>query len=164
MRKFYIPPFASFDEWDEWEIKMQEECPIRYFVHWYLPIFLSRWYRILWKDPIYYVKCRLFKKYNVVTCVYLPPTWCDRDWLMVHCCFQLLKDFIEKEKPWEFTASESEIKEAYSEQGIERFEMWNELKCLYVWWIKNKGKFDYDTEVIQINLESLIRIRRIMWT
>ncbi len=49
-------------------------------------------------DRWYWLKCRLWHKYNVVTCEALPPTWCDRDHLMLFAAFQILEDFVEREQ------------------------------------------------------------------
>ncbi len=37
---------------------------------------ICRW----WHDSWYWIKCRLWHRYNVVVCRPLPPTWCDRDY------------------------------------------------------------------------------------
>lgn len=46
----------------------------------------------------YWIKCRLWYRYNVLKIKTLPPTWCDRDHLICHAMFQILDDFITKEK------------------------------------------------------------------
>lgn len=39
---------------------------------------------------------------NVLKIETLTDGWCDNDLIMLHACFQLLKHFIEDEKPFEF--------------------------------------------------------------
>lgn len=55
-------------------------------------------YVVLHEIP-YYIKCKLWHRYNILKIKTLPPTWCDRNHLLVHAMFQILSDFIEKEKP-----------------------------------------------------------------
>ena len=45
----------------------------------------------------YWLKCRLWKKYNVVRVKTLPYTWNDRCELLPHAMFQILDDFVKKE-------------------------------------------------------------------
>ena len=45
----------------------------------------------------YYLKCRLFKRYNVLHIQTLPPTFTDRDTVLSHAIFQILSDFVTKE-------------------------------------------------------------------
>ena len=52
-------------------------------------------YRI--KNWFYYLKCLLFKRYNVLRIRTLPPTWSDRDTILSHAMFQILDDFVNKE-------------------------------------------------------------------
>src|SRR4051812_47476278 len=48
-------------------------------------------------ELVYYLKCRFWRKYNVVKVRSLPPTWVDRDRLLLHAAFQILCDVVEKE-------------------------------------------------------------------
>ena len=55
--------------------------------------------------------------------------WCDRDHMMLHAAFQLLIDFVEREKPdrivdWN---SNPEYKHA-----------WKEIRSLYKWWTQTR--------------------------
>jgi len=54
---------------------------------------LIRRFHDLW----YWIKCRLWYKYNVLKIKTLPPTWNDRDNILVHAMFQILEDFVKKE-------------------------------------------------------------------
>jgi len=49
-------------------------------------------------DWWYWLKCRCFTQHNRVVCERLPPTWVDRDHLLLHTSFQILTDFVRKEK------------------------------------------------------------------
>ena len=57
----------------------------------------------------------------------LEKGFCDRDYLLLHAAFQILVDFIEKEKPgkvfdWSYDK--------------EHRETWKEIQSLYRWWTK----------------------------
>ena len=51
--------------------------------------------------------------------------WCDKDQVMLCACFQLLVDFIEKEKPHKIVD--------YQHDAGQR-EQWKELQALYRYW------------------------------
>lgn len=57
-----------------------------------LIVWHERWYGILVHDLWYYLKCRFWKKYNRIIVKTLPPTWNDRDELMAHVMFQILRN------------------------------------------------------------------------
>ena len=86
--------------------------------------------------------------------------WCDRDMLILHACFQLLTDCVEKEKllnghvDWNRTPEDQEIKA--------------EIETLYNWW-KERKKEDDDCESRQYEEDNemlirLIKIRKHLWT
>ncbi len=59
----------------------------------------------------------------------LEKGWCDKDEVLLHAAFQLLTDFIEKEKPEtiiDWNADELQKK------------TWKEIKLLYNWWKKER--------------------------
>ncbi len=51
--------------------------------------------------------------------------WCDKDRVMLYACFQLLEDFIEKEKPQKITDYDYD---PYHQK------QWKELQVLYRYW------------------------------
>ncbi len=55
----------------------------------------------------------------------LEKGWCDKDHVMLHAAFQLLVDFIEKEKPGEIVDWNSDP---------EHKQTWKEIRSLYRWW------------------------------
>lgn len=97
------------------------------------------WFYRTVNGSCYYLKCLLFKRYNVLKVKTLSPTWIDRDNLLVHAMFQILTDFFEKEKPLgHFDIDHSPNKSE-----------WMELHTIYKWW-HDIGKnfdsvYDYDT-------------------
>ena len=57
--------------------------------------------------------------------------WCDKDRVMLYACFQLLVDFIEKEKPQTIVD--------YKHEPTQRKE-WQEMQALYHYWKKDRPK------------------------
>jgi len=82
----------------------------------------------------YYLKCLLFKRYNVLRIKSLPPTWTDRDTILSHAMFQILSDFVNKEcKPncpvdWDHTEDSKNARQKMDE--------------LLDWWHNTYLKFD----------------------
>lgn len=83
--------------------------------------------------------------------------WIDRDFIILHANFQILKDFVEKEKPFEHS-----IVWAKSKNG-------KKCKELYNWWevrknqtINNLSKQQMKEDYIK--LVDLMKIRNELWT
>lgn len=105
------------------------------------------------------------KKPNLLRIKTINATWCDKDTVMLHACFQLLTDFIEQENPFEsgtdWTHSEEKI-------NVKR-----EIEFLYNWWqallikqdndewksMNNKVQYEEESEM----LIRLIKIRSHLW-
>lgn len=130
-------------------------------------------YRI--SQYFYYLRCKWWSRYNTVVCKEIPPTWCDRDFLLLHSCFQILVDFIEKEEPEVLTRSARETYYHYKKMGIERAvqEVRDKAKMreLYKWYKSSMAK---DSEDDSISLDSyeddteklveLVKLRVNFWT
>jgi hypothetical protein len=78
--------------------------------------------------------------------------WIDRDMIMLHACFQLLVDFIEKENGLEYCNYE------HHKESID------EAKYLYDWWKANVNIVTIDDKVADEHLMRLIKIRGFLWT
>lgn len=176
------PDAATLAEWDSWETSARRDHPVRYFLSETLPC----WWSITWRrwvhDPWYWVKCRVWHRYNVVVCRRLPPTWCDRDQLMLHACFQLLEDFVEQEDPWELREPREKVLEVYSWTAADgtvhtvdaegRVAARDELLRLLAWWRgydpsgwDESDPLDEKKRAIENeNLKKLIDLRGGMWT
>jgi len=76
------------------------------------------------KDKLYYLKCLLFKRYNVLKIKTLPPTWMDEDYLLVHANFAVLEYFM----------SGPGIKDINWECDNEHRQLWKELNEIRDWW------------------------------
>ncbi len=82
----------------------------------------------------------------------LPKGWCDRDIIILHACFQALKDCVEKEDLFNHS-----IAYAKSKNG-------KIAKELYDWWETRKDSNDDDYEKDTKQLIRLIKIRGGLWT
>lgn len=118
-------------------------------------------------DLWYKFICWAWYRYSTVRPEGLPHTWIDRDRLMVHCMFQLLCDFIEKEQkpdPDAWLAMKESTTEDYRR---ERFEIDKEQLALYKWWKhdypKLQDSLEADEEINNYCMR-LIKIRGYLWT
>lgn len=115
------------------------------------------------RDIWYLLKCRFWHRYNVVRCA-LPPTWHDRDRLLLYAAFQLFEDFITKEKPWEFTGDVYAQYLACGDEDARRCDQdWQRIRLLYDWWQVRKNADDDDDEDNRM-LHKLIDLREYLWT
>jgi hypothetical protein len=113
-------------------------------------------------DMWHYVKCRLWKRYTTVTPRSLPPTWCDRDHLILHANFEILMDFVENELPhsWSVKDLEAEIAKevAPGDWQQEQSRAWcesalpstKEIEFLYHWWtvLRPAREAEYDRRLM----------------
>lgn len=113
---FYISPFAL--ESGQWK-RFHKYVEQNYKLHTFLSNFRFeigyRWRRWV-KDPIYYIKCRFFKKYHLIN---LGPYyhWMDSDTRIELALEKILIDFVEGEEPfrpdfidWEHNENQVQLK------------------------------------------------------
>lgn len=86
----------------------------------------------------------------------LPPSsqWVDRDHIMLHACFQLLKDCVEKEN----------VDTHCNYEAHKDFV--DEVRFLYKWW-EERSKKESSSEQYQEDDEMLLRLMKIrtqLWT
>jgi len=125
---FKTPTALSWEGWQKWKKKARKKHPFL----WWLTDTMPGWFRghyHTFDRKWYYLKCKLFKKYNRVIPRGLDPTWCDRDTLLLHASFEILCDFVEGELidshvNWNWSFSH---RKAYQE-------FWD----LYTWWTKDR--------------------------
>lgn len=77
--------------------------------------------------------------------------WVDRDMLMLHACFQILQDCVEKEGVDTHCDYEEHKKDV------------DEVRFLYNWWLKRKNDDSLDGEDGEM-LDRLMKIRTFLWT
>lgn len=92
---------------------------------------------------------RILKIYSLPSA----KTWVDRDHIMLHACFQILQDCVEKEN----------VDTRISYEAHKDFV--DEIRFLYEWWLKRKNdtSFDNDDEDNKM-LNRLMKIRLSLWT
>jgi hypothetical protein len=78
--------------------------------------------------------------------------WIDRDEIMLHSCFQLLKDCVEKEKV--DTDRDYEANKEFVD----------EVRFLYNWWEKRKDEWLDNQNEDNDMLLRLMKIRTSLWT
>lgn len=81
-------------------------------------------------------------------------TWIDRDEIMLHACFQILKDCVEKERVDTHCNYETHK------------EFVDEVRFLYNWWLSRMNNTDPIENMEEDNemLIRLIKIRGQLWT
>ncbi|CAH7391293.1 hypothetical protein VCHA53O466_50038 [Vibrio chagasii] len=106
--------------------------------------------------------------------------WHDRDTIMLHAAFQLLKDFIEKEEPQgislfaklAYTGEEMPEEEKIHCQGddyLTHIDEWKRLFALYQWWdghVSLESQITNGVELYKLEqekLEELVKLRKLMW-
>jgi hypothetical protein len=107
--------------------------------------------------PFLELKYFLFDKYNVIKISTLNRHWHDRNEILEHTIFQILRDFINKE-----------LRNGHIELGDEETELMNILD----WWDWYRNYIDtvnYDEEqelkkVLEGKLKRIIELRGYMWT
>lgn len=99
---------------------------------------------------------------NLLRIESLDDGWCDKDYVLLHACFQLLKDCVEKEN----------LLGGHTDWDVdERFRnAKKEISELYQWWLErmNNNEVEPNTYEMYLNdnamLHRLIEIRWALWT
>lgn len=135
-------PYAlSFEGWDIYDAEMKRKYPIRMWIK-------NKWHNIYYsllrfKNNIYYgIYYRLIKNWAVVDSG-LPRGYHDKPELMLHVNFQLLKDFVEKEKTDNID---------WSSDGDSK--AWAEIQSLYNWWTRDFKERESIEESIHLKVEA----------
>lgn len=97
---------------------------------------------------------------NVLKIENLSDDWCDKDVIILYACFQLLKDFVKKEKKI--------IKQIDWKHEEETANAKGQIDFLYGWWIERVDKEnDLDEKQYEEDnqmLGRLIEIRKYLWS
>lgn len=109
---------------------------------WPVPGRIFRWAGWL-PDLWYYVKCRCWRRYHVLTIRTMPPTWQDSDERMLHAMFAILESVILKERIFE--------RNGYAEtDDAADGKSWKwaltETQALWQWWTVARPKREAEYE------------------
>lgn len=110
-------------------------------------------------------------------------SWVDRDAILLHAAFQVLVDFVEKEKPYEValfpscawhnkTIPDEEKQHVSAGEAERQIDEWKRIFALYRWWKDVRLPRDSDVEYAERQayaedsekLCELARLREHLWT
>ena len=95
--KYNPPSFGSADEWGAFDVGYKENAPIRYFLeHTVWMYFHLKYMRI--RNIKFSLISKYYRKSHLID-TGLDSSWHDKDSLILHGMFNLLKDFVEQEIP-----------------------------------------------------------------
>lgn len=133
------------------------------------------WATVKWvefKYQCYRLFCAVFGRYNTVVCQSLSPLYNEADELLLHASFQILVDFIEREKPWQYGMAYNQLYAAYMlntcshDESVARSVEWENITKLYKWWLVRRQRHttgnDWDEDSRQ--LIKLVSCRARLWT
>jgi hypothetical protein len=130
MRKKYSKR-AELRQWWKLFKSRVEVYGIRYTIWNEIKIF----YPFRKMDNLYWYIHYIFNPFNVVKIKSLPRSYTDKDEVMLHANFQLLVNYIEEEKPFQYGPWEDEHKPEYAVAG-------KDLQELYAWWKAREKRID----------------------
>ena len=137
---------GTSDEWDDWDLTMQNEHPIRYWVAEELLDKIQNF--VYWpSDKLssirYYINNRWITKSHALTAHprdIKPGNWCDVGNRFLPCLFNELVDFVEIEQAWHYCIWDSEYQKKYDvpwwRKGWLRLRAWRcpEAGVAYLTW------------------------------
>ncbi len=117
--------------WEDWDRDNKEEFPIRYFLSETLPDYWRAWIARPIGAAVYWVASHTTERRHILD-LRNPGYkygWVDADAAILYANFNLLKKFMEEEKPWE--RINWQVTDHHSEA-------WSEINELYSWWTKSR--------------------------
>jgi len=128
--------------WEDWEEIVQARYPFRFWLINQMFPWMRQKYRKWIKDPIYWFKCHLMRRYRYHLLDLRQPRvkgeysyrygWIDADTQMMFALFNILNNFVEHEaKNW-YCPSEEDV-QADSSLLTQR-NVYLEVKLLHYWW------------------------------
>jgi hypothetical protein len=95
---------------------------------------INMWWFELWhytrpfssiRDLYYVIRCRLFKRYDLIRTNLAKTHWIDKDALILHGMMELLVDYVDGEKCFDIIVWDSEPDHKKAAE---------EIKAIYAWW------------------------------
>lgn len=158
----------TMEGWNAWHAKAKAEQPVRYFCTETIPL---KWRRFVHRlsDAKWWVLHRIHPRhrYHIVK-TGLSPGYHDKDTLILHACFSLMKRYVEGERGG--IAEVCKYFEWCLDDGKDTVSIdhCRELIALYEWWEQRRKVIDdfndaqYSQD--QTMLRRLIDIRASLWT
>lgn len=158
--------------WEDWRRDAKSDHPIRFFIQETLPRKVCVHALMPLENMFYWIRTHTYNRYHIVDLRspqnYYKWGWIDRDQAMVFACFNLLKDFVEKEMSQNCYYHEDENM-SYDRRAEEA-----EILALYKWWTVGRrerldSKEDYldnfdNPDEDTIMLARLLKVRRYLWS
>lgn len=157
-----IPEFGTRTQFEAAYELARRRYPVRYFLLQTLPYKCRRGWYVCVHRPWYWLKCRVWHRYNVVYIRSLPPTWNDRDQVMLHAAFQLLTDFVDRERPDYKTCSFDSLVLEYGDDS-ESIDTALQIRELYDWWQWRRHNY-HSLAADDDKLRLLMNVRRKLWS
>lgn len=183
-------PHGSYS-WDDWKEETQAQFPVRYWFQETFPL----WFHINIVKHIshvwYWIRTHTYNKYHILDLRNRKGEgfgydwgWLDRDQAMYIACFNILRDFVELEKPlgaldWPNQEWYQKLTPVEKQNHQAQMDQSQEIKNLYDWWIKGRALEHGDAMVDSANyrdyiealdkkddemLVRLMKIRQSLWT
>lgn len=156
--------------WEKWQEESKTKFPVRYFLTEDLPKY---WRRYIWGDyaPVnrflYWFRCNTYNRYHLLDLRQPEGNddsyrwgWIDADRQMLLGCFNILKNYVEKEKPFSprdhYSAEEIENDPSLKSQAAN----YDEIMVLYHYWIVDRKA---EQEKLNTILETVSKKEKIDW-
>lgn len=136
MRKFGAEPGAH--TWEDWHVEVVQKFPWRWrlskVVDW-----LRRWPRL--SNALYWLRTHTKDRYHIVDLRQAEPEnsngyrwgWLDRDRALLLACFTVLRQFVEREEPWDPGPPRAEAAECEIAAIARQKATYDEVMALYSW-------------------------------
>lgn len=158
--------------WEKWEVEIKKKYPIRYFLSEILPCWFSKYiYGNFAPIPRfwYWLRCHTFTKYHILD-LRQPKNsvdeyrygYTDIDHRILYACFNLLKIYVEKQKPYDLRKDYTDV-EIEKDFGMNNQQkVYDEVMLIYNYWTidRQNSRKELDEEFERIyKLKNIDRIK-----
>ena len=110
--KWNPPGSMSYHSWTSFREEFKEKAPVRYWFRHTLRSLVRRKIVVKYNNMKYWVRYRTYDKYHIVK-TGLKPSYYEKDYILLHSNFNLLKEYVEVDLSWkEYTCSSEHLKDA----------------------------------------------------
>lgn len=141
----YNPPYAlTWEEWREFDKEFKKNAPVRFFIKNIILVRIKQIKRRYIDDSINWVRYRTTRRFHIIN-TGLKPGYYDKDHIMLHGNFSILKNYVEVEcaamHNWDKPVKEAndgvkhlEWEISLGEESPRQSESAKEILTLYKWW------------------------------